>query len=195
METNHKKNTMPANAKMVFRGKIFEVWQWEQKMYDGTTAIFERLRRPDTTQIIAVVGDTILFQKQEQPHRSASFRSLPGGRVEEGEDSLSGAKRELLEETGYASEDWILWREDCPVAKMDWTIYTYVARNCRKVAEQNLDAGERIENFFIDFEEFLALSDDADFYDRELAAFLYRARFDAAAREKFRGLLFPVIGA
>jgi len=30
----------------------------------------------------------------------------PGGMVDPGEDSLAAARRELLEETGYASEEW-----------------------------------------------------------------------------------------
>ena len=31
-----KTKPIPSYAKMVFKGKLFEVWQWEQKMFDGT---------------------------------------------------------------------------------------------------------------------------------------------------------------
>ena len=60
-----KKNKLPKNARRVFKGEIFEVWQWPQKMYDGSTETFEMLKRPDTTQVIATVGDKIalLIQK------------------------------------------------------------------------------------------------------------------------------------
>ena len=99
---------MPASAKMVFKGKIFEVWQWQQKMYNGTTQTFERLKRPDTVQVIPVVGSKILTQRQEQPDQSAPFFSFPGGRCDEREDPLAAVKRELLEETGYVSKEWQL---------------------------------------------------------------------------------------
>ncbi len=147
---------IPPQATMVFKGKIFEVWQWEQELFDGTTATFERLRRPNTAQVIAVVDDKILIVDQEQPD-SIHFTSIPGGRCDEGEDPLLAAKRELLEETGYSSDDWVLFREENPVGKIEWTIYTYVARNCRKVREPELDAGERMSSRLVSFDEFIAL--------------------------------------
>ena len=45
---------MPEHAKKVFSGVMFDVYQWEQEMYDGSTATFEKLTRPDTAQVIPV---------------------------------------------------------------------------------------------------------------------------------------------
>lgn len=50
-------------------------------MYDGTTKIFEKIKKSDTVAVIAVVDGKILIQKQEQPHRDM-FLSLPGGKCE-----------------------------------------------------------------------------------------------------------------
>ena len=180
---------MPPNAKKVFQGKIFEVWQWEQKMFDGTTAIFEKLKRPNTAQAIAVVGDKILIATQEQPDKKP-FSSLFGGRCDNNEDSLVAAKRELLEESGYVSDDWILWREQNPVSKIEWTVYTYIARNCVFKQPPELDAGEKIETRLIDFEEFLMLSEDPTFYEKELRSVFLRARFDSEFKKEFHQLLF-----
>ncbi len=71
---------IPLNATIVFKGKIFEVWQWEQALFDGTTATFERLKRPNTAQVIAVVGEKILVVDQQQPD-TKEFISLPGADV------------------------------------------------------------------------------------------------------------------
>lgn len=144
---------LPPHAKLVFKGEIFNTYQWEQEMFDGTHQTFEMLKRPDTNQIIATVGDKVLATKESQPNKHNYF-SLPGGRVEEGEDPLEGAKRELLEETGYVSDDWELFRKYDPLHKIDWSIYYYIARNCRSVAKPSLDAGEKIEVLELSFEEF-----------------------------------------
>ncbi len=182
-------NPIPEHAKMVFKGKIFEVWQWEQKLFDGTTATFERLKRPSTAQVIPVVGAKILIVDQQQPD-TKHFTTVPGGRCDEGEDPLVAAKRELLEETGYVSDDWELFRKENPVGKMEWTIYTYVARNCKKVQEPELDPGEKMSACLITFEEFIQLGSSADFYDKELDLELSRAQFDLAKKEELNKLLF-----
>ncbi len=186
-----KDNRLPTNATLVFKGKLFEVWQWEQKMYDGSAETFERIRRADTVQVIAVAGDKILIQQQEQPDRPESFISLPGGRCDNNEDPLTAIKRELLEETGYASKDWALWKEHHPAGKILWDGYTYIARNALYQEAPHLDAGEKIEVKLISFDEFLALADNPAFRGRELLLEpLVRARYDEKARDELHVALF-----
>lgn len=184
------KNPLPDNAKLVFTGQLFEVWQWEQKMFDGSVEIFERLKRPDTAEVVAVVGDKIMVQIEEQPDKPRPFTALPGGRVDQGEAPLAAARRELLEETGYESDDWQLWQESNPVGKIEWTVYTYVARNCRFKQPQKLDAGEKITSKLISFEEFLLLTDEPTFREPGLAPLMIRARFDPKAKGELRAFLF-----
>lgn len=145
---------IPKEAKLAFKGSIFNVYQWEQKMFDGSYQTFEMLDRADTNQIIAVVGDKIMITKENQPNK-LGFYSFPGGRIEEGEDPLEGAKRELIEETGYTCEDWELFKTYEPFHKMDWKIHYYIARNCKKTAEPHLDAGEQIEIKLLSFDEYI----------------------------------------
>lgn len=188
MSTRRKR--IPETARKVFEGKIFDVYQWDQEMFDGTTSVFERLKRPDTAQVVAVVDGKILIQVEEQPDGTRPFPSIPGGRVDPGEEPLEAAKRELLEETGYAAEDWELWREMDPVGKMEWTVYTFIARGAKKVAEPHLDAGERIAPpQFLSLDAFLALADDESFYSPELVSEMLRMQLDPARKEAFRVLL------
>jgi len=183
---------LPLNAKKVFSGVIFDVYQWEQEMYDGSVATFERLKRPDTAEIVVIVGDKIVIQKQEQPDKKEAFLCLPGGRIEAGEDPLDGAKRELLEETGLACADWELIAERKLASKIEWIDYVYVARDCKTVAQQHLDAGERIELVQIDFEKFLEMADSGELnrIEPSLRTDLVRAKYDAPSREKLRKLFF-----
>ena len=184
------KNQLPQNAKLVFKGEIFEIWQWKQKMFDGSVEIFEKLKRPDTAQVIPVIGNKILIQKQKQPDKSKPFISIPGGRCELDEKPLDSAKREFLEETGYASKNWCLWKKQDPVGKIIWTVYTYIAKDCFYKQPPKLDSGEKITTHFVSFDEFLMLSEDETFYENELKSYLLRARFDEKFREEFHKLLF-----
>ncbi|MEI6596794.1 MAG: NUDIX hydrolase [bacterium] len=186
----NKKNKLPKNAKRVFKGEIFEVWQWPQKMFDGSIETFEMLKRPDTAGVIAVVDDKILILNQRQPDSASSFLSLAGGRREKNETALNGAKRELLEETGYVARDWQLFNKISPSGKIVWTSYTYIARDCIYWQPPRLDAGEKITTKLISFEEFLDLADEPDFYEPELVNYMLRARADKKIYKKFHKILF-----
>jgi 8-oxo-dGTP pyrophosphatase MutT (NUDIX family) len=178
---------IPPEAKKVFQGESFAVWQWPQKMYDGSVRTFETATRHDSASVICVTErGTILYETQTQPHKEKPFDSLPCGGIEEGEDAFVGAKRELLEETGYASDDWELMKNTRPSTRMDWNIFAYVCRGAKKVAEQKLEVGERIEVLEISFEELLDRADREDFPHLDIRTDLVRAKYDPVSRESFR---------
>lgn len=159
------KQPLPSEAKKVFSGILFDVYQWQQPQFDGSVKTFEKLRRPDTVLVIPVTAEgRIIVAEQEQPGKS-SFLGFVGGRVDKGETPEQGAARELLEETGYAAERLELVGAVQPLSKIDWSVYIFVARNSRKVAEQNLDAGERITLQEIGFDELVELLAAEDFPD------------------------------
>lgn len=180
---------IPPNAKRVFQGKIFDVYQWKQKMFDGSVETFEMLKRPDTVQVMAVKGDKILLARQEQPDK-ARFYSFFGGRADRGEKPLAAAKRELREESGLVSRDWMLWKIYQPYSKIDWKIYYYLARNCQKTAEPALDAGEKIKVVELDFRQFVKLATSEEFAACQFSRDLLRLRLAPKKLKEFRQKLF-----
>lgn len=160
--------SIPTNAKEVFKGKIFTLYQWQQEMFDGSTSTFEMLKRPDTVMIIPVTEDNrIILTRQEQPGHH--FTGLAGGRFDRNETIIEAAQRELLEETGLKASTFELLNSFQPAGeKIDWFVFTLIARNCKKVQDQNLDSGEKVEIIEVDFEEFIEICLQEDFRDNEL---------------------------
>jgi len=179
---------IPKQAKRVFKGKIFDVYQWPQKMFDGSMATFERLKRPDTVQIIPIVGDKIIIANEQQPDRCAR-RGFIGGRTELGEKPLQTAKRELLEEAGLKAKKWTLLKVYSPYIKMDWRIYFYIAHDCKKIAKQKLDGGEKISLQKVSFDQFIKYVETRKSFAIEFTVDVLKMKLEGTLN-KFKKLLF-----
>ncbi|MBN1275398.1 NUDIX hydrolase [Candidatus Woesearchaeota archaeon] len=179
---------IPMGARKVFSGVIFDVYQWDQELFDGSHATFEAVRRNDSATVIAVVDDKVVVTREENPG-SGSFLSLPCGFVAAGEEPLAAAKRELREEAGLASDDWEHYVTLPVGSKISWDEHVFIARGCREVGEQLLDAGERIEVLSYSWDEFLRLLSDEGFRLVHLSLHIFRLK-ERCGLEGFRRLLF-----
>ena len=166
---------IPQNAKLVFKGKVFDVYQWDQELFDGSRAIFEKVKRADTVQIIPVTEDgRILMINEMQPGKNNRFVGIPGGRMDENETPEDVARRELLEETGYVAEELVLWISSQPHSKVDWAAYVFIGKCCKKVGEPNLDPGEKIKLKSVSFDQFLDIAFKKEFQEEHITVALVR---------------------
>lgn len=140
-----KARLVPAEAERVFTGVIYQVFQWQQLMFDGSYATFEMLKRPDTVKVLAVHEDNLIILHQEQPSYEP-FYDLPGGRHDyENETELEAAQRETLEETGMIFENWKLVSAVQTFSNIESFLYIFTACDLKSQGAQKLDPGERIE--------------------------------------------------
>lgn len=151
---------VPDGAVRAFQGKIFDVYQWPQKLFDGSEYTFEMLKRTDTVSVICVVDNKILVLDDEQPHLGKR-QNFPGGRVDPDDDSiLAAAQREIQEETGYSFKNWRLIKVSQPYRKIEWFVHAFVAWGVSAQQEPVLDPGEKISLERLDFDELQALVAD-----------------------------------
>lgn len=180
--------TLPSNAKKVFKGIMFDVYQWEQEQFDGSSKTFEAVMRKESVQIISVTKDKqIIMLEEEQPY-IGKFLSLPGG-ICESKNPEDDAIRELLEETGMKCENITLWKKTTFSAKVIWNNNYFIAKNCKKINKPELDSGEKIKVFLVSFERFIDLVTSEEFRNKEFS-FMILKMIHEKKLEDFKKMLF-----
>lgn len=101
---------------------------------------------------------------------------LPGGVVDEGESPLEGAKRELMEETGYSAETFVEVGRIYPnPAIQQNTLYCYLALGAELTGEQRLDESEEIETLLVPLDELIEMAAGGKFLHALNVAVLFQA--------------------
>jgi ADP-ribose pyrophosphatase len=97
-------------SRVVFRAPIFYVTSEQVREPSGVTVRRDVVRHPGSVVVMAV-DDTreqwrVLLIRQFRYAAARELWELPAGRIDEGEDMLAAARRELLEETGITAKRW-----------------------------------------------------------------------------------------
>lgn len=103
---------------------------------------------PDAAMVAAITPDGQILLKSEYRYACGTeVIECPAGMFEPDEtDPLVVAKRELLEETGYTSEDWTYLGPTLEsTSKLTNTMHLFLAKNCRREGDQHLDPNEHLD--------------------------------------------------
>lgn len=150
---------VPTEAVKVFSGKIYDIYQWQQELYDGSYSTFEMAKHVDVVSVIPVLDDGRIVILHEQQPRTEPRISFPGGHIDPGETPFEAAVRELREETGMRFKSIKLVAvDDWGGSKLDWWIYRFVATGFIEEIENKFDPGEIIEREIVDFSKAKELS-------------------------------------
>jgi 8-oxo-dGTP pyrophosphatase MutT (NUDIX family) len=102
----------------------------------------------------------VVLVKQYRHGVKQVMLEIPAGIMDEEDGSpLRAAQRELLEETGYTSDQFIEIGKVYPnPATHNNLTYSFLALDVEQVGQQNLDETEEIEVSLVPFEEFVSLA-------------------------------------
>lgn len=95
----------PLTEDVMWTGRIFNVHRLRVELPDGRQALRDVVRHPGAVAIVALTDDgRICLVRQYRTSLSRVTVEIPAGKLDPGEDPLTCAKRELLEETGMEAE-------------------------------------------------------------------------------------------
>lgn len=121
-KSSPKKSVRILSSKVAYQGPVFQITSDQVKEPSGATVRRDVVRHSGSVVIMAAENSDLLVRgkKKSKPAKETrvllvrQYRytandfiwELPAGRIDEGEEELPAARRELLEETGFSAERW-----------------------------------------------------------------------------------------
>ena len=136
----------PVDRTELLRGHFLQVVRDTVRLPDGQAATREFVLHPGAVMVIALTeDDQVVLERQYRHAMQQVMIEFPAGKLDPGEASLTCARRELLEETGYRAREWAWAGRLAPtVAYSDERIDIWFARGL-SLGERQLDAGEFLD--------------------------------------------------
>lgn len=125
------------SSKVVYEAPVFYVTSEQVREPSGVKARRDLIRHPGSVVIMALDESKsearVLLIKQYRYAAGDEIWEFPAGRIDPGDTPLSGAKRELAEETGYKAREWkrALFFYSSP-GFLDETMSVFLARDLVK---------------------------------------------------------------
>jgi len=127
--------------------RVFKVREdTSRRESDGAESTFFVVENPDWANIVAVTENREVILIEQFRHGSGSMiLEIPGGMLDDGEDPIRAATRELIEETGYTPGTMRAIGVSFPnPAIQNNTIHHFLALDCEKTADVAFDDHESI---------------------------------------------------
>lgn len=161
----------------VYRGRLLHIKSDRVRLPDGSEATREYIVHPGAAMIIPILPDgKLLMERQYRYPIGEVMLEFPAGKLDSGEEALTTAQRELLEETGYRAAHWEWLAGVHPVISYSTErIEIFLATGLTK-ERARLDAGEFLETLVLDFADAYARMKAGKITDVKTIIGLYQLR-------------------
>ena len=134
------------DGRPVYQGALLDVRRDRVQLPDGGEGVREYVVHPGAVLVVPVLDDgRLIVERQFRYPLQRVFLEFPAGKIDPGEAPEDTARREMIEETGYAVERLVPLAVLHPVISYSTeAIRCYVGEGLRAVGAA-LDAGEYLE--------------------------------------------------
>ncbi|MDR3610745.1 MAG: NUDIX hydrolase [Ignavibacteriaceae bacterium] len=130
------------NSKEIYKGRIIDLKVDEIEYENGVTGYREVAMHPGGAVVLALHNGKIILVTQYRYPLNKVIYELPAGKLDNNEDPLDCARRELEEETGYKADNFIRLGEIVSTPGFcDEKLTLYLARDL-KPGNKNHEEGE-----------------------------------------------------
>lgn len=177
-------STKVHDRQLLHRGRVFDFTLETITLENDETVTLEVIRHPGAAAIVAMTDTGALLLLRQYRHAvGGTIWEIPAGTLNDGESPEDCARRELIEETGYAARTWKRLGEITPVpGYSDERIHLFLATDLSP-DRQRLDRDELIQVRSVSVKDALAMIDDGRIQDAKSIAALalaHRRLHDAA---------------
>jgi len=159
------------SSEQVFAVPLFKVFTEEVLERDGEKPVTRHIIRHNGSVVILAVDDEkskdplIVIERQYRHAAQQFLYEVPAGKVDEGEDRLAAAKRELIEETGFRAKKWTkLTRYFASPGFLGEWMQVFLAEGLT-AGEAKPEPDEKIEIYQVRLSEVLRLIDAGEIRD------------------------------
>jgi ADP-ribose pyrophosphatase len=180
------------SSKLSYEGPLFRVYT-DEILENGRKVTRDVVRHNGSVVILAIDDtkskrDPMIVMERQYRHAAKEYLlEVPAGKMEEGEEALAGAKRELLEETGFQARRWrkMVRYFASPGFLGEW-MQVFIAEGLTLGAAQP-EYDEQLEIEMIPLSKLLGMIEDGKVHDGKtlISVMLYdRLRRAAAKKNK-----------